>query len=61
MKCKHVYYVLHSEKCGDCGRDTHEPDWQLQIDLYKKWIEDGNHLQYKCPIEGGSIRGWTSI
>jgi hypothetical protein len=36
-------------------------DWVAHNEAHKQWILDGKHLDFKCPVEGGSIRGWTSI
>ena len=36
-------------------------DWAVVHEAHKQWIADGKHLPYVCPVEGGSIRGWTSI
>lgn len=59
--CRHVYELVGSPTCPDCGRDTHETDRELQIALFKNHYKEGKHLSYKCPIEGGTIRGWWSI
>jgi hypothetical protein len=37
--------------CPDCGKDTHETDWQYQADLHKDWISSGK----------ASRQGWWSI
>jgi hypothetical protein len=36
-------------------------DWAAVNAAHRQWIADGKHLTFICPIEGGSIRGWTSI
>jgi hypothetical protein len=36
-------------------------DWAAANAAHRQWILDGKHLAFICPIEGGSIRGWTSI
>lgn len=59
--CRHVYEAVGAPICPDCGRDTHEPDQALHSRLFKEHYEQGNHLSYKCPVEGGTIRGWWSI
>lgn len=38
-----------------------DPDWAAINAAHRQWILDGKHLAFKCPIDGGSIRGWTSI
>lgn len=60
-KCKHIYEYVGYKICPDCGRYTHEPDRELDLKLFKEYYESGKHLEYKCPIEGGTIRGWWSI
>lgn len=59
--CRHVYEYVNQPICPDCGKDTHEPNHELHHQLFKKYYDEGNHLSYKCPIEGGTIRGWWSI
>ena len=59
--CRHVYENIEADICPDCGRDTHRPNQELASYLFKKHYEDGKHLSYKCPVEGGTIRGWWSI
>lgn len=59
--CEHVYKYMYAKICPKCGRDTHEPDIELHNRLFKEHYESGKHLIYKCPIEGGTIRGWWSI
>jgi hypothetical protein len=41
--------------------DLHAIDWAAINTAHRQWIRDGKHLAFKCPIDGGSIRGWTSI
>lgn len=60
-KCKHVYEYVYAKICPFCGRDTHEPDRELELKLFREYYESGKHLEYKCPVEGGTIRGWWSI
>ena len=38
-----------------------DPNWEAINEAHRQWIADGKHLAYICPVEGGSIRGWTSI
>ena len=59
--CRHVYEYVYSAICPDCGRDTHEPDIELHNKLFREYYESGEHLKWKCPIDGGTIRGWWSI
>jgi len=61
MHCRHVYEYVYQDTCPDCGRYTHEPDRELDLRLFKEYYASGKHLSYKCPIEGGTIRGWWSI
>ena len=61
LVCRHVYEYVGAPICPDCGRDTHEPDIELHHMLFKKHYDEGHHLVYKCPVEGGTIRGWWSI
>lgn len=61
MPCRHVYEYVYQDTCPDCGRYTHEPDRELDLKLFKEYYASGKHLEYKCPIEGGTIRGWWSI
>jgi len=59
--CRHVYEYVYSDICPDCGRDTHEPNRELESKLFKEYYESEQPLAYKCPVEGGTIRGWWSI
>jgi len=36
-------------------------DWAVINAAHRKWIAEGKHLPFICPVEGGSIRDWTSI
>jgi hypothetical protein len=36
-------------------------DWVAYNAAHRQWIADGKNLPFVCPLEGGSIRGWTSI
>jgi rRNA maturation protein Nop10 len=60
-KCKHVYEYMGAKICPLCGKDTHEPDMELQAEVYKKHYEEGKHLKYKCDICGGTLRVWWDI
>ena len=59
--CKHVFEYVYSATCPYCGKDTHEPDIELQSKLFKEYYKSGKHLQWICPIDGGTIKGWESI
>jgi rRNA maturation protein Nop10 len=59
--CRHVYEYVGSEICPDCGGYTHEPDMQLQIQLYRQYYAEGKHLKYKCDHCGGTLRVWWDI
>ena len=59
--CEHVYRNMKQNPCPKCGGDTHETDYDLQKDLYKKHYEEGKHLSYICDDCGGTIRKWWSI
>lgn len=59
-RCRHIYQRVAAEICPDCGRDTHETDFELQRQLHKQWIEDGKADWNICPL-GGTLRGWWSI
>jgi len=61
MACKHVYEIVGEAICPDCGRDTHETDGALHARLFKEYYESDAPKAYKCPVEGGTIRGWWSI
>lgn len=61
MYCRHVYEYVYSRICPDCNGDTHEPDYKKDHELFVEHYETGQHLSYKCPVEGGTIRGWWSI
>jgi hypothetical protein len=61
MTCKHVYEIIGVDLCPACGRDTHETNQALARQLFNEHYEQGRHLAYKCPVEGGTIRGWWSI
>jgi hypothetical protein len=58
--CPHIFETIGVAICPDCGRDTHETDFEFQIELHKQWIRDGKADWNICPL-GGTIRGWWSI
>lgn len=52
-KCRHIYEYVGSEICPDCGRYTHEPNFQ-EINKYnKQWLKDNP--------EAWRTVGWWSI
>ena len=59
--CRHIYEYVYQDICPDCGRYTHEPNTALENHLFRKHYEERKDLPYKCPIDGGTIRGWWSI
>ena len=61
MYCRHVYEYVNAEICPDCGRDTHETDWQQHAELHRQWLREGRADWSICPVEGGTLRGWWSI
>jgi hypothetical protein len=61
MPCRHVYEYINMDICPDCGRYTHELDRALDRKLFKEYYASDEPKKYKCPIEGGTIRGWWSI
>ena len=61
MPCRHVYEYVNADICPDCGRYTHELDRALDRKLFKEYYASDEPKKYKCPIEGGTIRGWWSI
>ena len=60
-KCRHIYEYVNAEICPDCGRDTHEPDWEASKKIVKDHYESGEYLKHLDPVTGGTILGWTSI
>ena len=51
--CKHVYEYVNSTTCPDCGKNTHEPNWE-EINKYnKQWLKDNP--------EAWRTVGWWSI
>ena len=61
MTCRHVYEYVGAPICPDCGRDTHEPNRELEHKLFNDYYKEGKNAAYKCDKEGGTIRGWWSI
>ena len=59
--CKHVYQYVYNPICPECGRDTHEPNYELEHKYFIEFYESDEPKKYKCPIDGGTIRGWWSI
>jgi rRNA maturation protein Nop10 len=60
-KCRHIYEYVGSEVCPDCGRYTHENNWQQDAILIRENYTNGNHEKHLCPECGGTIRGWWDI
>ena len=60
-KCRHIYEYVGSDICPDCGRDTHEVDFQLHYRLFREYYASDAPKAYRCPVEGGIIRGWWDI
>lgn len=60
-KCRHVYEDVLVSVCPDCGKDAHTIDWKKQSRLHQEWIAQGKAEWSKCPVEGGTLRGWWSI
>ena len=38
--CRHVYEYVNAPICPDCGKDTHEPNWEQINKANKKWLKD---------------------
>ena len=53
LSCRHIYEYVNAEICPDCGRDTHEPDFEKMNAYNKKWLKDN-------PEAWRSV-GWWSI
>ena len=60
MTCRHVYERIDKDICPDCGRATHETDFELQRTLHETWMREGKADWNICP-QGGTLRGWWSI
>lgn len=52
---------MYSPICPKCGKDTHEPDMELAHKLFKEYYESDEPKKYRCPVDGGTLRGWWSI
>ena len=59
--CIHVYEYVYAKVCPNCGQPTCEPDFERESKLFKQYYESDEPKKYKCPVEGGTIRGWWSI
>jgi predicted RNA-binding Zn-ribbon protein involved in translation (DUF1610 family) len=59
-KCRHIYELVNANKCPDCGRDTHEINYETEQKIMRDYYSSGDADQYVCP-QGGTIRGWWSI
>lgn len=51
--CKHVYEYVKAEVCPDCGKYTHEPNWEKINKENKQWLKDNP--------EAWRTVGWWSI
>jgi len=40
---------------------TCEPNYEVETKLFKEYYASEAPNAYKCPVEGGTIRGWWSI
>ena len=38
--CKHIYKNIGKSICPDCGKDTHELDWQKNNYLNAEWKKE---------------------
>jgi hypothetical protein len=61
VMCRHVYEYVYAEICPDCGQMTCEPNYEVESRLFKEYYASDAPNAYKCPVEGGTIRGWWSI
>lgn len=57
-KCKHIYEYVNADVCPFCGRDTHEPNYDLQNKLHRQWISEGKNKDFLCPQGGTIIGAW---
>lgn len=57
-KCSHIYEYVYAEVCSNCGRYTHEPNYELHSKLHKEWIANGNNKEFVCPQGGTIIGAW---
>lgn len=39
--CRHVYETVNAKVCPDCGKDTHETDWEAIHEFHREWIASG--------------------
>lgn len=39
-ECRHVYEYVNAPICPECGKDTHEPNWEEINKAGKKWLKD---------------------
>jgi hypothetical protein len=60
-KCRHIYEYVNAEICPDCGRDTHEADFETTAKIIRQHYINGNDKPYICDICNGTIRIWWSI
>ena len=51
--CRHIYEYVNAEKCPECGRDTHEPNWTELNKAHKRWLKENPDAWRRV--------GWWSI
>lgn len=51
--CRHIYEYVNAEKCPECGRDTHEPNWTELNKAQKQWLKENPDAWRRV--------GWWSI
>lgn len=51
--CRHIYEYINAEKCPECGRDTHEPNWTELNKAHKQWLKENPDAWRRV--------GWWSI
>ena len=61
MQCEHILKYVHQKICPYCGKDTHEPNIELEHMLFVEYYESEEPKKWVCPKDGGTIRGWWSI
>lgn len=60
-KCRHIYEYVNNPICPDCGRDTHEADFETTAKIIRQHYANGDDKPYICDICNGTIRIWWSI
>ena len=46
--CEHVYNNMNAKICPLCGKDTHEIDWAMQINLHQAHIAEVGLFNHKA-------------